>query len=36
VKVWSDYPEIYGKIKEIDPSFNDNLVLIADKDLINK
>jgi dTDP-4-dehydrorhamnose 3,5-epimerase len=36
VKVWSDYPEIYGKIKEIDPSFNDDLVLIADKDLINK
>jgi dTDP-4-dehydrorhamnose 3,5-epimerase-like enzyme len=36
VKVWSDYPEIYGKIKEIDPSFNGDLILIAAKDLINK
>lgn len=36
VKVWTDYPEIKKRIKEISSSFTDDLVLIAEKDLINK
>jgi dTDP-4-dehydrorhamnose 3,5-epimerase len=36
VKVWTDYPEIKKRIKEISSSFSDDLVLIADKDLIEK
>jgi TusA-related sulfurtransferase len=36
VKVWTDYPEIKSKIKEIQPLFGEELVVIADKDLITK
>ena len=36
VKVWTDYPEIEKKIKEIDPFFGKDLVVIHDKDLVNK
>ena len=36
VKVWSDYPEIKSRIKEIDPLFGEDLILVADKDLVNK
>ena len=36
VKVWSNYPEIKYKMKEIDPFFGEELVVIADKDLIEK
>jgi dTDP-4-dehydrorhamnose 3,5-epimerase len=36
VKVWSDYPEIKKRIKEIDPQFSEDLLMIADKDLIGK
>jgi dTDP-4-dehydrorhamnose 3,5-epimerase len=36
VKVWSDYPEIKSRIKEIDPLFGEDLIMVADKDLINK
>jgi dTDP-4-dehydrorhamnose 3,5-epimerase len=36
VKVWTDYPEILNKIKQINTFFNEELVVIADKDLIGK
>ena len=36
VKVWTDYPEIKSKIKEIEPLFGEDLVIIHDKDLVNK
>lgn len=36
VKVWSDYPEIKKRIKEIDPQFSEELLMIAGKDLIEK
>jgi len=36
VKVWTDYPEIFSKIKEINSFFSKDIVLIADKDLIEK
>jgi dTDP-4-dehydrorhamnose 3,5-epimerase len=36
VKVWIDYPEIKSEIKKIDPFFGEDLIIIADKDLINK
>jgi dTDP-4-dehydrorhamnose 3,5-epimerase len=36
VKVWSDYPEIKKRIKEIDPQFSEGLLMIAGKDLFEK
>ena len=36
VKVWTDYPEIYKEIKKINSFFSEGLVVIADKDLIEK
>ena len=36
VKVWTDYPEIYKEIKNINSFFSEELVVIADKDLIEK
>ena len=36
VKVWTDYPEIEKKIKELDSFFGKDLVVIHDKDLVNK
>jgi len=36
VKVWKDYPEIFRKIKELNTFFSEDLVVIADKDLIEK
>ena len=36
VKVWTNYPEIKTKMKEIDPLFGEELIVIADKDLIEK
>ena len=36
VKVWTDYPEIERKIKEVDPFFGRELVIIHDKDLVEK
>lgn len=36
VKVWTDYPEIKNEIKKIDPFFGEELIVVADKDLINK
>lgn len=36
VKVWSDYPEIKDEIREIDPEFKEELILIHDKDLVEK
>lgn len=36
VKVWSTYPEIENRIKEIDSSYTKELLVIADKDLIEK
>ena len=36
VKVWTDYPEIYKEIKKINSFFSEELVVIADKDLIEK
>jgi len=36
VKVWTDYPEIFSKIKEINSFFSKDIVLIADKDLVEK
>ena len=36
VKVWTDYPEIERKIKEVDPFFGKELVIIQDKDLVEK
>jgi dTDP-4-dehydrorhamnose 3,5-epimerase-like enzyme len=36
VKVWTDYPEIFRKIKELNTFFSEELVVIADKDLIEK
>jgi dTDP-4-dehydrorhamnose 3,5-epimerase len=36
IKVWSEYPEIISKIKEMETSFSEDLVLITDKDLFEK
>jgi dTDP-4-dehydrorhamnose 3,5-epimerase len=36
VKVWSNYPEIKNEIKKIDPFFGEELIVVADKDLMNK
>lgn len=36
VKVWTDYPEICKEIKKINSFFSEELVVIADKDLIEK
>ena len=36
VKVWTDYPEIYKEIKKINSFFSEELVVIADKDLVEK
>jgi dTDP-4-dehydrorhamnose 3,5-epimerase-like enzyme len=36
VKVWTDYPEIENKIKELDSFFGKELVIIENKDLIDK
>jgi dTDP-4-dehydrorhamnose 3,5-epimerase len=36
IKVWTEYPEIISKIKEMETSFSEDLVLIADKDLFEK
>ena len=36
VKVWNDYPEIENKIKELDSFFGKELVIIENKDLIEK
>jgi hypothetical protein len=36
VKVWTDYPEIERKIKEVDPFFGKELVIILNKDLEEK
>jgi dTDP-4-dehydrorhamnose 3,5-epimerase len=36
VKVWTDYPEIENKIKELDTFFGKELLVIHDKDLIEK
>ena len=36
VKVWTNYPEIHKEIKNINSFFNEELLIIADKDLIEK
>lgn len=36
VKPWTSYPEIKNKIKELDSFFGEELLVIADKDLIEK
>jgi dTDP-4-dehydrorhamnose 3,5-epimerase len=36
VKVWTDYPEIKDEIREVDPEFKEELILIHDKDLVEK
>ena len=36
VKVWTEYPEIEKKIKELDPFFGKELLIVMDKDLIEK
>jgi len=36
VKVWTDYPEIENKIKELDSFFGKELIIIDNKDLIEK
>jgi dTDP-4-dehydrorhamnose 3,5-epimerase len=36
VKVWTNYPDIYKEIKKINSFFDGELVIIADKDLIEK
>jgi len=36
VKVWTDYPEIERKMKELDSFFGKELVIIHDKDLMEK
>lgn len=36
VKVWTEYPEIYEKIKEINSFFSEDILIIADKDLVEK
>ena len=36
VKPWTLYPEIKNKIKELDSFFGEELIVIADKDLIEK
>lgn len=36
VKVWTNYPEINKEIKKINSFFHEDLVIIADKDLIEK
>ena len=36
VKVWTNYPEIHKEIKKINSFFHEDLVIIADKDLIEK
>ena len=36
VKVWTNYPEIHKEIKNINSFFHEELVIIADKDLIEK
>ena len=36
VKPWTLYPEIKNKIKELDSIFGEELIVIADKDLIEK
>ena len=36
VKVWTDYPEIEKKVKEIDPFFGKELLIVMDKDLVEK
>jgi dTDP-4-dehydrorhamnose 3,5-epimerase len=36
VKVWTDYPEIERKMRELDPFFGKELVIIHDKDLVEK
>ena len=36
VKPWASYPEIKNKIKELDSFFGEELIVIADKDLIEK
>ena len=36
VKVWTDYPEIENKIKELDSFFGKELIIIENKDLIEK
>ena len=35
-KMLTDYPEIEKKIKELDSFFGKDLVVIHDKDLVNK
>lgn len=34
--VWLNFPEIEEKIKTIEPSFNKKMVIISDKDLVEK
>ena len=34
--VWLNFPEIEEKIKSIEPSFNKEMVIISDKDLVEK
>jgi dTDP-4-dehydrorhamnose 3,5-epimerase len=36
VKVWIEFPEIGKKIKNIDPDFLEELIIVADKDLEEK
>jgi dTDP-4-dehydrorhamnose 3,5-epimerase len=36
VTTWTNYPEIERKIKELDPLFGKELIIIHDKDLVEK
>ena len=36
VKVWTNYPEIKNEMKKIDPLFREELIIITDKDLLEK
>jgi len=36
VTVWTNYPEIREKIKKMDLSFSDDMITVAEKDLVDK
>lgn len=36
VLVWTDFPELLNKIKNLDNNFSKDLVIVSDKDLIEK
>jgi dTDP-4-dehydrorhamnose 3,5-epimerase len=36
VVIWTNYPEIREKIKKIDLSFSDDMITVAEKDLVDK